>query len=48
MATVEEIKRELTKVKHPELKKDLVSLGMIGDIEKQKRAFDQSKNSIGR
>lgn len=39
MATVEEIKRELTKVKHPELKKDLVSLGMIGDIEKTEEGF---------
>jgi ATP-binding protein involved in chromosome partitioning len=39
MATVEEIKRELTKVKHPELKKDLVSLGMIGAIEKTDEGF---------
>ena len=39
MATVEEIKRELTKVKHPELKKDLVSLGMIASVEKTEEGF---------
>ncbi|MEI1278055.1 Mrp/NBP35 family ATP-binding protein [Leptospira venezuelensis] len=28
-----DIQRELTKIKHPELKKDIVSLGMIGSLE---------------
>ncbi|URD71258.1 Mrp/NBP35 family ATP-binding protein [Leptospira borgpetersenii] len=37
MATIEaaKIQRELTKVKHPELKKDIVSLGMIGSLDIQ-------------
>ncbi|EJO79681.1 ParA/MinD ATPase-like protein [Leptospira interrogans serovar Pomona str. Kennewicki LC82-25] len=37
MATIETIKiqRELTKIKHPELKKDIVSLGMIGSLDIQ-------------
>ncbi|HMV42670.1 MAG TPA: Mrp/NBP35 family ATP-binding protein [Leptospiraceae bacterium] len=32
MAIIDEIKRELSKVNHPEQKRDLVSLGMLGDI----------------
>jgi ATP-binding protein involved in chromosome partitioning len=32
MTPVEEIRRELIKVKHPELKKDIVFLGMISEI----------------
>ncbi|WP_061222419.1 Mrp/NBP35 family ATP-binding protein [Leptospira weilii] len=37
MATIEatKIQRELTKIKHPELKKDIVSLGMIGSLDIQ-------------
>ncbi|AXR65253.1 Mrp/NBP35 family ATP-binding protein [Leptospira mayottensis] len=37
MATIEtaKIQRELTKIKHPELKKDIVSLGMISSLDIQ-------------
>ncbi|XDD48748.1 P-loop NTPase [Leptospira sp. WS92.C1] len=37
MATIEAVKiqRELTKIKHPELKKDIVSLGMVGSLDIQ-------------
>ncbi|EQA61657.1 Mrp/NBP35 family ATP-binding protein [Leptospira alexanderi] len=37
MTTIEaaKIQRELTKIKHPELKKDIVSLGMIGSLDIQ-------------
>ncbi|MDV6237031.1 Mrp/NBP35 family ATP-binding protein [Leptospira ellisii] len=37
MATIEAVKiqRELTKIKHPELKKDIVSLGMLGSLDIQ-------------
>jgi ATP-binding protein involved in chromosome partitioning len=30
--TIDEIKKELVKIKHPDLKKDLVSLGMVNDV----------------
>jgi ATP-binding protein involved in chromosome partitioning len=33
MINIEEIKKELAKVKHPENKHDLVTLGMVGDIQ---------------
>lgn len=32
MLSVEDIKKEIAKVKHPENKMDLVSLGMVGDV----------------
>ncbi|RHX90382.1 Mrp/NBP35 family ATP-binding protein [Leptospira stimsonii] len=37
MATIEAVKiqRELAKIKHPELKKDIVSLGMVGSLDIQ-------------
>lgn len=31
---IEEIKKELLKIKHPEIKKDIISLGMFGDAQK--------------
>lgn len=32
MANIEVIRKELSKVKHPEIKQDIVSLGMVGEI----------------
>jgi ATP-binding protein involved in chromosome partitioning len=39
MITVEQIKQEIGKVKHPELKKDLVSLGMFSEAQKSDDGF---------
>ncbi len=39
MDKIEEIKREITKVKHPEFKKDLISLGMFGEAIKTDDGF---------
>lgn len=32
MAEIDEIKKELYKIKHPELKKDIISLGMLNEV----------------
>jgi ATP-binding protein involved in chromosome partitioning len=39
MDKIEEIKKEISKVKHPEFKKDLISLGMFGEAIKTEDGF---------